>query len=99
MGRPHDRRAGQVLAVGSAGSEAPRWGAGNQMPMAETAPQPPSLRSAVRLMRVGAGVALLGTIVTLAVSGKIKTEVFYVLGLVAVVLLWRRETTAYIGPG
>lgn len=39
-------------------------------------PMPPSLRRAVRLMWGGAGLALLGTIVTLVLSGKIKTEVF-----------------------
>jgi hypothetical protein len=39
-------------------------------------PMPPSLRRAVRLMWAGAGLALLGTIVTLVLSGKIKTEVF-----------------------
>jgi hypothetical protein len=37
---------------------------------------PPSLRRAVRLMWAGAGLALLGTIVTLVLSGRIKTEVF-----------------------
>jgi hypothetical protein len=39
-------------------------------------PMPPSLRRAVRLMWAGAGLALLGTIVTLVLSGRIKTEVF-----------------------
>jgi hypothetical protein len=38
--------------------------------------QPPSLRYAVYLMYVGAGVALLGTITALSFSGKIKTDIF-----------------------
>ena|SRR5271166_4416058 len=50
-------------------------GVGNQMPMTVQPPQPPSLRNAVRLMWVGAGLALLGTILTLTVSSKIKTAV------------------------
>jgi hypothetical protein len=151
--------------------------------------QPPSLRYAVYLMYVGAGVALLGVITAVSLSSKIKTDIFnrersnsrqvgapyniaqlhriangsfvilvvaglicvllwlwmawanhrasgwarivasvffafmtveaaisrseapvplisvgfivlqWVVGLAAVVLLWRRETTAYIGPG
>jgi hypothetical protein len=51
-------------------------GVGNQMSMAQPPQQPPSLRNAVRLMWTGAGVALLGTILTVVASGKIKTEVF-----------------------
>ena len=51
-------------------------GVGNQAPMAEDPPRPRSLRNAVRVMCVGAGVALAGTIVTIAASSKIKTEVF-----------------------
>ncbi len=44
--------------------------------MAPSPSRPRSLRIAVRLMWVGAGVAVLGTVLTLAVSGRIKTEVF-----------------------
>jgi hypothetical protein len=39
-------------------------------------PQPPSLRSAVRLMCLGAGVALVGAITAINLRGKIKTEIF-----------------------
>jgi hypothetical protein len=45
------------------------------LPVAESA-QPPSLRRAVYLMYVGAGVALLGTITVVSLSSKIKTEIF-----------------------
>jgi hypothetical protein len=45
------------------------------LPMAEPS-QPPSLRRAVYLMYVGAGVALLGTITAVSLSSKIKTEIF-----------------------
>ena len=38
--------------------------------------QPPSLRYAVYLMYVGAGVALLGTVTALSLDGKIKTDIF-----------------------
>ncbi len=166
----------------------PSMGSLGQMVVAP--PQPPlALRNAVRLMYAGAGVALLGAITAVVLSGKIKTEIFnrvhgnnhqaragyttaqlhtitnvtfvllvvaglisallwlwmawannrasgwaricasvffvfmtveaaispseanvplvsivfllveWLLGLIAVVLLWRRETTAYIGPG
>jgi hypothetical protein len=51
-------------------------GVGNQLPMAQPPPQPPSLRNAVRLMWVGAGVALLGAITAVKQSSKIKTEIF-----------------------
>jgi hypothetical protein len=50
-------------------------GAANQMSVAQS-PPPRSLDNAVHLMWVGASVALLGVIIALAVSGKIKTEVF-----------------------
>jgi hypothetical protein len=53
-------------------------GVGNQVATAEPPPQPPSLRNAVRLMWAGAGLALLGTILTLADLSKLKTEVFNV---------------------
>jgi hypothetical protein len=45
-------------------------------PGTQDLPKPPSLRRAEGLMRAGAGLALLGTILTLAASGKIKAEVF-----------------------
>jgi hypothetical protein len=51
------------------------WGVGSQMPVAQQ-PQPPSLRNAVRLMWLGAGVALLGTITALQRSSEIKAEIF-----------------------
>jgi|SRR5271165_5355604 len=51
-------------------------GVGSQLTVAQIASRPPSLRNAVRLMFAGAGVALLGAIVTLAFSRKIKAEVF-----------------------
>ena len=53
-----------------------RGGVGSQLSMAQTQAQPPSLRNAVRLMYLGAVVALLGTIFTIAISSKIKTDVF-----------------------
>jgi hypothetical protein len=51
-------------------------GVGSPVPVAQDPQKPRSLRSAVRLMYIGAGVALLGTIFTLAISSKIKTDVF-----------------------
>jgi len=50
-------------------------GVGSRLSTAQPAAQPPSLRNAVRLMWVGAGVAALGTILTVALSSKIKTEI------------------------
>jgi hypothetical protein len=50
-------------------------GAANEMPAAPDLPKPSSLVNAVRLMWVGAALALIGAIVTLALSGKIKTAV------------------------
>lgn len=46
------------------------------MPTVQNPPQPPSLRNAVRLMYFGAAVALMGTVFTVAISSKIKTDVF-----------------------
>jgi hypothetical protein len=45
------------------------------LPVAQPA-QPPSLRRAVYLMYVGAGVALFGTVTAVSLSGRIKTEIF-----------------------
>jgi hypothetical protein len=53
----------------------PTGGGANQMGMAERPPQPPTLRNAVRLMLVGAALALVGVIVTLSFSGRIKNAV------------------------
>jgi hypothetical protein len=53
----------------------PTGGGANQMGMAERPPQPSTLRNAVRLMLAGAALALVGVIVTLSFSGKIKTAV------------------------
>jgi hypothetical protein len=53
----------------------PTGGGTNQMGTAERPPQPSSLRYAVRLMLAGAALALIGVIVTLAFSGKVKTAV------------------------
>jgi hypothetical protein len=53
----------------------PTGGGPNQMGTAERPPQPSSLRYAVRLMLAGAALALIGVIVSLAFSGKIKTAV------------------------
>ncbi|HUB40259.1 MAG TPA: hypothetical protein VMA72_15520 [Streptosporangiaceae bacterium] len=53
----------------------PTGGGANQMGTAERPPQPPTLRNAVRLMLVGAAFALIGVIVTLSFSGRIKTAV------------------------
>ena len=51
-------------------------GVGSKAPVDQDPPQPMSLHNAVRLMYLGAVVALLGTIFTLAISSKIKTDVF-----------------------
>src|SRR5271166_6424687 len=51
-------------------------GVGHQLPLAQPPPQPPSLRNAVRLMCLGAVVALLGAITAVQLSTKIKTEIF-----------------------
>jgi hypothetical protein len=53
----------------------PRGGIDVGLPVVEP-PQPPSLRYAVYLMYVGAGVALLGVITAVSLNGKIKTEIF-----------------------
>jgi hypothetical protein len=53
----------------------PTGGAGTDMPVAQRPPQPASLRNAVRLMWAGAGLALLGTIVTLVFSNRIRAAV------------------------
>jgi hypothetical protein len=53
----------------------PTGGGANQTGMAERPPQPPTLRNAVRLMLAGAAFALIGVIVTLAFSGRIRTAV------------------------
>jgi len=49
---------------------------GRQMRVAEPEVQPPSLYNAVRLMYYGAVVAFLGTIFTIVIRSKIKTDVF-----------------------
>jgi hypothetical protein len=53
----------------------PTGGGANQMGTAERPPQPPTLRNAVRLMLAGAALALVGVIVTLSFSSRIKTAV------------------------
>jgi len=53
----------------------PTGSGANQTGTAERPPQPSTLRNAVRLMLAGAALALIGVIVTLAFSGKIKTAV------------------------
>lgn len=53
----------------------PTGGGTNQMPTAVRGPQPPALRNAVRLMWVGAALELIGVIVTLAFSSRIKNAV------------------------
>src|SRR5262245_32976538 len=53
----------------------PTGGGANQMRMAERPPQPSTLRNAVRLIWAGAALALIGVIITLSFSGKIKTAV------------------------
>ncbi len=53
----------------------PTGGGTNQMPLAQQGPQPKTLVNAVRLMWAGAGLALLGAIITLAFSGRIKDAV------------------------
>jgi hypothetical protein len=53
----------------------PTGGGSNQMAAGERPPQPSTLRNAVRLMWVGAGLALIGVIITLAFTSKIKSAV------------------------
>ena len=53
----------------------PTGGGTNQMPVVERGPQPATLRNAVRLMWTGAALALVGAIITLAFSGRIKDAV------------------------
>jgi hypothetical protein len=50
-------------------------GVGNQVPVNQSPPQPPSLRYAVRLMWAGAGVAMVGTILTLALGSKVRSGI------------------------
>ena len=52
----------------------PTGGGANQMGVGERPPQPKTLRNAVRLMLAGAALALIGVIITLVFSGKIKTS-------------------------
>jgi sulfite exporter TauE/SafE len=53
----------------------PTGGGANQTGTAERGPQPSTLRNAVRLIWAGAALALVGVIITLVFSGKIKTAV------------------------
>jgi hypothetical protein len=50
-------------------------GAASQAVRAQPAPQPPSLRYAVGLMWAGAGLSLVGTILTLAVGSKFRSGI------------------------
>jgi hypothetical protein len=53
----------------------PTGGGANQTGTAERGPQPSSLRNAVRLIWAGGALSLIGVIVTLSFSGRIKTAV------------------------
>jgi ABC-type transport system involved in cytochrome bd biosynthesis fused ATPase/permease subunit len=53
----------------------PTGGGANQLGTADRGPQPSTLRNAVRLMWAGGALALIGVIVTLSFSGRIKTAV------------------------
>ena len=53
----------------------PTGGGANQIGTAERGPQPSTLRNAVRLMWAGGALALIGVIVTLSFSSRIKTAV------------------------
>jgi hypothetical protein len=53
----------------------PTGGGANQMGTAERGPQPSTLRNAVRLIWAGAALSLIGVIITLSFSSKIKTAV------------------------
>jgi hypothetical protein len=52
-----------------------RYAAGSSVSNQGRWTQPPSLRYAVRLMVAGAGVALIGTILTIAVGSTIRSEI------------------------
>jgi len=53
----------------------PTGGGSNQMALGQRGEQPSTLRNAVRLMWVGGGLSLIGVIVTLAFTSKIKRAV------------------------
>jgi hypothetical protein len=53
----------------------PTGGGANQMGTAERGPQPSTLRNAVRLIWAGAALSLIGVIITLSFSSRIKTAV------------------------
>ncbi len=53
----------------------PTGGGSNQVSSGERPPQPATVRTAVRLMLAGAGLALLSTIITLVYSSRIKNAV------------------------
>jgi hypothetical protein len=53
----------------------PTGGGSNQMAAGERPPQPQSLRNAVRLMWVGAALALIGVIITVSFTSKIRNAV------------------------
>lgn len=53
----------------------PTGGGSNQVAAGERPPQPSTLRNAVRLMWAGAALALIGVIITLAFTSKIKSAV------------------------
>jgi hypothetical protein len=53
----------------------PTGGGANQTGMAERGPQPSTLRNAVRLIWAGGALSLIGVIITLSFSSRIKTAV------------------------
>jgi len=53
----------------------PTGGGANQIGTAERGPQPSTLRNAVRLIWAGGALSLIGVIITLSFSGRIKTAV------------------------
>lgn len=75
-----------------------------EMPAIERKPLPPSMLTAVRVMYAGAASSLIGILVDvltvgatapLAAAAKGYAAVVWLIGLVAIVFLWRGPSSAY----
>jgi len=82
----------------------PYPGSDTQLPPAQRSPAPASVRNAVTVMYAGAAASLLGIVtldtavglvVPLAGAVKLWGVLVWLIGLVAVVFLWRPASTAY----
>ena len=63
----------------------PYPGSGTRLPEPQRPPTPPAVLNAVKVMYVGAATSLLGIVI----------DALTVVALTAIVLLWRRSSTAY----